>query len=400
MPLIEGINYRRAVARDIFPILTLYQKAAGGEPSDAVLLDAKKLAQALSSDCSAWVVAEEGENLVGLITILIDRENRLANLNRIHFDPAWRNSAQLLPAAMPLLTHYLGGKGVEVLFTNTRALSDAQQELAVRMGVRVLGVFPSASAPSASEARSEASKTVRFNGLLAYFFEGVLERTHRTDTQLHRMLAPFYDIVRDQCALAPLSVTRNVSVPAVGENKLPPLEILDAPRFALHRFERLKSKQALATSFYPFQEPNAIVTDPAQRIEIFIRFVPGKRAAAIIGERIDAAVSPVELYREVVSMLNGRGVSYVETLNDAADPTGIECLMQAGFLPCAYFPCFKVHAEGRRDYAILAHSFERLFSNTPTSQEVDATYLEFLREYYKLEGKYYLDRLKPHEHSR
>ena len=135
------------------------------------------------------------------------------------------------------------------------------------------------------------------------------------------MVRPFYEIVRRECGL-PALAEAVVENPGGSFDSLPELEIIKAPKFVTHRFERLKERKSLSVHFYPFHEPNALVTDPAQRIEIFIRMIPQIQFAAVIGERLDLSVNPAELYLQLALMLREHNVTYVEIINDAADPWG------------------------------------------------------------------------------
>ena len=84
-------------------------------------------------------------------------------------------------------------------------------------------------------------------------------------------------------------------------------------------------------------------------------------------------------------MLNERAISYVEMINDAGDVMGTDCVIRAGYLPCAYIPCFKKQGDQRRDYVVLCRSFDRLVGASATKSKVHPVYLEFLSEYFKLD---------------
>jgi hypothetical protein len=335
------------------------------------------------SASTAWIVAEREGAMLAVLSILIDRENHLAKLERLVVDPSWEQSEQVLREAMPLLRTYLGERAVEVLYTTTRGLTFAQQEMTLKTGFRVLGIFPF----------GKGGETLKIQGLTAYYFDGVLEKRRRSDFPLHPIVAPFFDICRRECGLPPLVLAPQPEVRGSFE-KLPPLEFIYAPGFVAHRFNRLKERRTLSVHFYPFSVPNVLITDPQQRIEIFICMVPEIRFATIIGEHMDARVHPTELYHHVSQMLNHQNISYIEVINDAGDDQGIEAIFNAGYLPTAYFPALKRQGDQRRDYVVMARSFDRLFAIKPTGMAIQRTYLEYLNAYYQLESRKYLDQIQ------
>lgn len=379
MPQLDGINYRRANENDVFGIMNLYQIAAEGELWDSVLLDHRKLIQQIQSDNVRWLVADREAKIIGAFCLLLDSENRLGKLNRIILDPQWKESRTLLKNALPLLIDYLKDS-VDIVYTTTRTLSMEQQDLSLKLGFKLLGIFPNVIGADQS----------RVNGVSAHFFEGVLTSMRQDFFQLHRAVMPFYEMVRNQCGLGELSPWDLDGSPESSFEPLPPLELIVAPLFVSYRYSRLNERNALSSHFYPFQTPNMLVVAPKQRVEIFVRHMPELRFAAIIGERIDLRVSPVDLYKQVALLLNERGVNYIEMLVDAADGLGIDYMIQAGFLPCAYLPSFKRQGDVRRDFVVLSRSFERFLGAGSYQLRMDPLYLGFLTEYCRLEEKQFL----------
>lgn len=385
MASLDGIEYRRAEAKDVFPLMRLHQAASGNVFDDPVLLDQKKILAEIQSPLSVWIVADKEGTLHAALSILLDKENRLAKINRLILDPEWVGSGNLLKQALPLLIHYLKDKGVEVLYNTTRTLTLQQQELTLGMGFNILGVFPSA----------HGADPLKINGLTAYYFPEVLKSRRHAGFALHPIARPLFDLVRDNCGLEELPAAERPSIDHSAFTALPSLEVIHAPGFVSHRYNRLKERRSLSVSFYPFHEPNLLITDPAQKIEMFVRILPDIRFAAIIGERLDLPVNPTDLYNQVSLMLHERGVSFIEVINDAADPTGIEFIYNACFIPCAYFPAFKRQGEERRDYVVFARSFERVLGAQSGIRQINRKYLSFLSQFYHLDEETHFNRLTP-----
>lgn len=386
MAELEGIDYRRAELKDVEPLMRLHQKAAENVLDDPLLVDYRKLKEAIQSQATVWIVADRDGEVPAALSILLDRENRLAKINRFIVDPNWPQHEEVLKRALPLLIRYLGEKGIEVIYNTTRTLSLEQQELTLGMGFKILGIFPNA----------QGADPLKINGLTAYFADGVLENRRHHDFKLHPLVQPIYRLAQTQCTLPDLPPADVSGVPSDSFHALPKLEIIHASAFVAHRYGRLKERRSLNSAFYPFQQPNALITDPAQKIEMFVRVFPEMKFAAIIGERLDLPVNPAELYNEVSVMLNREGISFIEVINDAADPTGIEFITRACFIPCVYFPAFKDQGRERRDYVVFARSFERVLGAVPGLREVNRLYFEYLSEYYHLDEKIHFSRLRPH----
>ncbi len=380
MPLKGGINYRRAQPEDAFPLMNLYQISCNGTPSDPVLLNYRALVKEIESPLAKWLVADKDGELLAAFSLMLDPDNRLGKMNRVVLHPDWEDSVHLLREALPLLIEYLRGQ-VEVLYTTTRYLTLEQQELTLQMGFKLLGIFPNAM----------GADQFRVNGMSAYFFDGLLKERRFATFKLHPVLQPFYETVRKQTGLEPLAPFEPDQETAYETVPVPPLEIIFASRFVADRFESLREKKSIAVHFYPFQEPNALITGLRQKVEIFVKVIPEMRFAAIIGERLDHPVDPTELYQAASLLLNQHNITYIEMINDAGDSRGIDCLLKAGYLPVCYFPCFKRQGERRRDYVILSRSFDRLFAKGPKSGTVNPLYKEYLTNYFRLEEKASLD---------
>lgn len=368
--------FRRAQESDAWALMQLYQRAAVEKPNDPLLLDFKALSADLASPASVWFVGEGGGKIALCLSLLVDGENRLAKIHRLLLDPDMPQPLEMLRAALPRLIERLSGT-VDVLYTTTKTLTLKQQELSLGLGFQVIGIFPNATG---------ADRT-KLNGITAYYFDEVLTRKRETRFEMHPVVKPFFEIVRKQCGLKEQPVAE-VEAERVGQHAPYELEVVRAPHFVAHRYARLKERSALSVQFYPFQYPNALVTDPSQRIEVFVRLLPEMRFAAIISERLDVAVDPGKLYDRVAGILNENGATYIEVLNDAGETGGVQGFLDAGFLPCAYVPAFKKQGDCRRDYLVMARSFERLFHCLPERQgALNPRYREFFEQYYKLEGQ-------------
>ena len=137
-----------------------------------MLLDARKLNLALKSSRSLWIIAEREGSIIATLSILLDPEHRLARIRRFIADPEWLEPEQVLKEAMPLLVGYLKEKEVEVLYAATRALTFAQQELTLKLGFKMLGIFPVA----------RGGDPRKLSALTAFYFPPVLTERRFSDS--------------------------------------------------------------------------------------------------------------------------------------------------------------------------------------------------------------------------
>lgn len=368
---------RRATRADVFPILQLYQKAARDPSFDRLFLDYRKLAAAIGKPDGLWLLQEAGGRPAALVSGLVDAAHGVAKITRMLVDPELRSPRELARAALRGALELLDSARprIEVIYTTTFTMSLDEQQLTLDEGFKVLGIFPNALGADRS----------KLNGLTARFSPEALGPARFADFALHPALAPFYRLAAAECGLGPLRAAAP-EPPAAQPRPEPPgaLELIRASGFVGHRFDKLLAHRAGVIDFYPFHRPNALITDPAQTVEIFVKIMDDLRFAAIIGERLERTVDPVELYRGALGLLRGRGMSYVEIINDAADGSGNDCILRAGFTPTAYFPALKRQGSMRRDYAVFGRAYENL--RTP-SRGAAKTYRDYFRLYYKAERR-------------
>lgn len=375
----SDITYRLAKKSDVPAILWLYHKSRGTSAPEEFFLNADAMESGIVADDGAWLIAERGGRAIAFISAQIDREQGLCKIMRLAVDTEEPDRRDILRGALRrFLTHVeteIGG--IDIVYTTTLSLSLTEQEITLLEGFKIMGVFPNALGADHSQ----------INGLTVRFSENVLEQKRYRDFALHRLIAPFFAICRGQIGIPELPEIAPESLPAAsGYESMPPLEIVRAPLLIENKFKKLRERRSQVVNFYPFYRPDTLVCDPEQKIEIFIKADPTQRFAAIIGERLERSVHPVSLYNEVLKLLRANGITYVEIINDAADAFGIQCILDAGFTPCAYVPAFKRQGETRRDYVVFSKSFEYLCRPGPGLNPI---YLDFFERYFALERRNY-----------
>ncbi|MBI5629955.1 MAG: hypothetical protein HY921_03610 [Elusimicrobia bacterium] len=293
------------------------------------------------------LLSSEDEGVQASLSLALEPEQGLAKIQKmLASGPEPAQKARLKALISEALDKLRGRGGIDLVYNTTRTLTPEQQELTLELGFKVLGIFPSA----------RAADSRKINGLAVFYAPEALKKRY-SPFPLHPAIFPFFELARAQCGLEPLPLAARPALAAEAP-ALPPLEMIEAPRFVAERFRRLKARRSLSVNFYPFQVPNVLFTSPDQSVEVFAWLHRPMGFATIVAEHLTVPVSPVELYRRVVEALRSSQAGYIEVINDAADAAGIECILQAGFVPCGYFPALKKHVDLRRDYVVFARTFE------------------------------------------
>jgi hypothetical protein len=347
----------------------LYQLSPGDRGSDPLFLDYRRLKAAIESEGEVWFVAGQGEEIWAVTSLLLDLEQRLCKIQRVYCAEEVGDREALEKELLRSIIVTVAGRA-DVIYSTSRCLTMAQMARAEEAGFKALGFFPIASADS------------EISGLVGYYYDGVLEEKRYAGFSLHPQVLPFYRILKKRLPLPEIETADITSPGQAALEPLPELEVITASRFVARRFQRYRERKQLSNNFYPFQEPNTLICDADCKIEIFAGIYPDKRFATIIEERLEVPVHPAGLYSRVALMIRGEHISYVEVIIDAADCTAIDLMLQAGFLPCAYFPCLKKHGDTRRDFVVLGRAFENLHV---LASSLTQSYTAYVREYVKLE---------------
>ncbi len=382
------MRFRKALLADAFSIMQLYQYSQFERLADPMFLDYKRLEQAMLNPNSNWIVGEINGTVRTLISMNLDLEQRICKIARMMVDPRIPESKSILRETLNYVLHILENneQPIDIVYTTTLSLTLEEQEMTHEEGFKILGIFPNLS----------GEDQTKLNGLTAYFYSDVLEKKRQSTFFLHPTIEPFFQISRKQCGLNDLPISQDKvltgTVPRFCEytqkensNDLK-FEVIRAPQYVKEKFKKIKQRCIQYVDFYPFHYPNCLITDAHEEVQIFVRIFESMRFAAIISEHLERQVNPVEMYKKVQDVLRSQNVYYIEILNDAADVYGIDCILSSGFTPCAYFPAFRRQGETRRDVVVFGKSFEYLC--TPKFNKYK-TYLEFYKEYFKIEGKNY-----------
>jgi len=365
-------HIRLATPEDALEITLLYHRIYNGTYTDPLMRDVGLLTAFLSEPANVWVVAEKKGAIVSSVAWETDERNRLAKVFGGVVLPEHRG-VKLLERSMKFGAERLqaGDGRADVIYATTRTTTRAPQIIAENLGYKKLGIFPNVH-------RTDVYET---HCLTAFFCEGTLGKRF-TDFKLHPKFAGLVDIVRKETGIPKISVAKasEYSISESAAAEIPALEIIDAPLFTLHRFRSLQEDKRIAFHFYPFHQPNVIIASPCRKVEIFAFLAPADQYCTLVGIRKPDDVLFARVLLKASELLHRRGVRYIETIARADKLKTVEGILQAGFIPCAYFPAFQLHDKMRYDYVVLSKTFEIFdFRNI----KLTGTNQKFLREYYR-----------------
>ena len=222
--------------------------------------------------------------------------------------------------------------------------------------------------------------------LTACFAEGALKnRIGRP--RLPAALKPFYAIVRRATGLEEAEWhDLPLTPPSPYAGGWTEFELIEAKAFILERWRGLQAAGKLDMQFFPFHEPNLLLVSRDPPAEIYLHHSRPDHHAVIIGG-LESAPDLTYLLNSIVMVLEEHGVRYLELLTDAYHPRVLKQVMDARFLPSAYYPAMRWKRGKGRDYIVFSKSFVVLdFKNI----DAGGLFGDYLKEYFNLWKSLYI----------
>jgi len=245
----------------------------------------------------------------------------------------------------------------------------------LQLGFFDVGVFPN------------VRKVRRYetHGLKICFSPRMLQ-TRRREPHIIPQVATLYQIVSDRFSLEPAkcdpgAVTRvrramDLSV------ELAPVAEAGVNGVTRSRVQMLRrSSRNLKFGFFPFHEPNQILSDPTGQVRVFLSHQKTDGHSSILG--IDPGpYEPVSVLLSVAEYCEERGAVYLELLVSAYEPELQAAAYVAGFLPCAYFVGAELQGQKRCDVIVTSRTFVPLhFSGLRLTDSAKPFLLEYFKVY-------------------
>ena len=366
----RAMEQRLATEADIFEISHLYFDVYHGTYPDPLMKDFALIKRFINSANGFWfITVDDNRRVIASVLASYDEENLIAKA----FGAVVRTQSRGIGIMENLLgfgIQYLKElpAGVDVIYSTTRTVNEAAQTLTEKLGFKKLGIFPNAHRTNEYETHC----------LTAIITKEALAKRY-TNFKLHHQLESLYKIVDSEVGLGkmetiiPEKPTKPLKSP--GE-----LETVQSPKFVAYRYAHLKTEKQLEFEFFPFHQPNLMITSPDQSIELFCHLSPVDGYCVIIGGKMPGFLNFTELFLLSNRILRDAGARYIEVILRADRPKIIESIMNAKFIPCGYFPAFQMINGHRYDFLVFSRSFEVFDFQNVKLKGLNQVYLE---EYFK-----------------
>lgn len=364
------MEQRLATEADIFEISHLYFDVYQGTYPDPLMKDFALIKRFINSANGFWfITVDDNRRVIASVLASYDEENLIAKA----FGAVVRTQSRGVGIMENLLGYgieYLKQlpAGVDVIYSTTRTVNEAAQTLTEKLGFKKLGIFPNAHRTNEYETHC----------LTAIITKEALEKRF-TGFMLHHQLESLYKIVDSEVGLGEIGtiIPEKPSKPL----ELPgELEIVQSLKFVAYRYAYLKKEKQLEFEFFPFHQPNLMITSPDQSIELFCHLSPVDGYCVIIGGKMPGFLNFTELFLLSNRILRDAGARYIEVILRADRPKIIESIMNAKFIPCGYFPAFQMINGQRYDFLVFSRSFEVFDFQNVKLKGLNQVYLE---EYFK-----------------
>ena len=383
---------RNATIDDATALKSLYIEVYGGHYTLEVITNLSIMRQALSSHDYYWLVLEYREQLVGSVIFLVNRRQKLAKVFAAIVREDFRGhnlTTLLIEHGIELLMrrkHW-----VEIVYATTRTVSPAPQRLVEHIGFKKLGIFPNVRKVLGYET----------HGLAGLFSEAALAARKQPVVLIPELL-PLFEIVSTDLPLGKAVIEEVKPTPNIyHSDSAYDFEIIrGAPRFIQQRFSELKKRGRITMHFFPFHTPNLLLVTSDLSTEIYCHYSEADRHCVIIGYGGNRKIDNYTHFLDSISFtLEDLGIRYLELLVGAYNPKTLREVLNARFLPSAYFPAMRIISRGdknpfyhpgeRLDYIVFSKSFEVLdFHNIkPEGKNID-----YLRYYFSMWKEMYIAR--------
>lgn len=377
----DNVFLRRATEDDIFKIAQVYYEVYQGSYPDPLMSHMGILKTFIQNPHNYWIIAEAGPKMVGSVVFEYDPVHKIAKAFGAAICPHYQGH-RIAQEMMKYSIHFMNedtNHNVGLCYAVTRTVHTSAQILTQKLGFKKLGIFPN------------VHKTITYEThcLAAYFEKDTLAKRH-TNFKLHPKVIPLFELARKEIGL---ELLQEATIPEeIQKREIVPfeLEVINASKFVKERFKKIKEKGHIDNSFYPFHQPNCIITSPDQSVEVFLYINESDRHCVIIGVSIDHDKTHCyfNLIEQVSEILRNLNVRYIESIVRADNLGHIDNLIKAKFIPCAYFPAFQLVNETRYDFVVFSRSFEILdFSNI----QLEGVNKDYLNIYYQSWKNYSLN---------
>lgn len=367
---------RKATVSDIEPLLQLYFLVYGLDYPLELGTNRGVMRSLIESMHAFWLVAEDDDKrILGSVVVEMDENIKIGRVEGLVVHPEARRHKLSSRLVDRVVTELLEAEGSRVnsLYATTRTLALGPQMVFLKRGFLPLGIFPNA----------HKLKDFETLTLLAKFRDGVLERRMQVD-KLPGQLSPIVSLIAKKTGANTLPEFVAAPQGEIVNDELE-FEIIYAPAFVQRRF--LETFPDPYDRFYPFHTPNMLMTSKNGEVEIYAYFSKNDGYCTIV-----ALTKPVKdlrgRLRGLLGALRDYGLSYLEILMSVDRLDSLFALLDAQFLPSAYYPAMFERDEKMIDFVLMSRTLEPLnFRDI----QIDAVFKPFVDQYLELWKQMHLD---------
>ena len=371
------VKVRPAELADLEGLRSLYYETYGDRYALPEVVDDERSREVISRHGWVWLLAECDDKIVGSLIFGWDNEHRLGKSFAGVVDPNFRGQKTMHRMLVEGLRRLLfEGDVFDMVYAVVRTfVTPAFHRDLLQLGFQDVGVFPN------------VRKVRRYetHGLKICMAPRALER-RRKQPHLIPQIRSLYDIVADRFGLeSPLMDTGAVAEVRSAMDmgvELAPVAEAGKRGVTRSRVQMLRrASRGLKYGFFPFHEPNQILSDPTGKVRVFLSHQDTDGHSSILG--VDPGpYEPVSVLLAVADYCAERGAIYLELLVPAYDPKLQAAAYLAGFLPCGYFVGAEMQHHQRCDIIVTSRTFVPLhFSGLHLTESAKPYLLEFFKVY-------------------
>jgi ribosomal protein S18 acetylase RimI-like enzyme len=361
---------RRASIKDGIKIIELYDQIYQGSYPDPCMLEYQSFKDFIKKPNHFWFVADNEGDVVGSLVMNYDPEHLLGKAYGAAVKADFQGHG-ILTKMMEHGLNYLKDMtpGLEVVYATNRSVNEVAQSLVEKFGFKKLGIFPN----------THKSLEYETHTLAALLTPQALKKRF-THYKMHEEFKALYEIIKTE--IPELEDPIEFIDPEPSSRLLriaPTLEIINSYHFVNYRHDLLTKNGALEFDFFPFHEPNIMISSPDQSIEIFCH-LSGDGHCVIIGGKVAENIHYTDLMKRTCLLLRDYGARYIEIILRADKPKILNSIIASKMIPSAFFRAFQLKDGKRYDFVVLSRSYEIFdFQNIRLKGKNQL----FLEEYYK-----------------
>jgi len=369
------VKVRPAEFSDLQDLRALYYETYGDRYALPEVVDDERSREVLSGHGWVWLLAECQGKVVG--SLIFGWEQRLGKSFAGVIDSNFRGQKTMQRMLSEGLRRLLyDGEVFDLVYAVVRTfVTPAFHQDLLELGFRDVGVFPNV----------RKVRHYETHGLKICVAPRALEK-RRKNPRLIPQVSSLYGVAASRFGLEPpvIDTTAVAEVRSAVDAgvELSPVAEAGKQGVTRSRIQMLRrASRNLKYGFFPFHEPNQILSDPTGKVRVFLSHQDTDGHSSILG--VDPGpYEPVTVLLSVAEYCAERGAVYLELLISAYEPKLQAAAYLAGFLPCGYFIGAEMRQHQHCDIIVTSRTFVPLhFSGLHLTESAKPYLLEFFKVY-------------------